>query len=826
MEFLLKWKGYPESENTWEPLSNLSCSKLLKQYMLKHRELSSTNLCTSTMSTSSSDSQAKKSGLNPARKPRKPEVAKGRNIAKKQSVKTKLPRKRSPCIPSNTKGRANAKNAKVIDRAICRPINHRNHHTTSNRIHHSQVSGESKKVTASAHSNIRTQAQTTAVTISSSIQDVDRIANSIRGDDSDNDSVVIARVDPPRYHLSPTTPTLSTFSLNHSQHLSPTELYFSIMSLKQQVSTNRYSSTSQSSPSCNSYTSNCQGLRRTDSGSSTTLSANSDTSATLTASSTRPSPLLDSPVSDNSFKLQLSSESGSAGECESPYKSTLGERINGASLPECPLRSHFELLTALSSNRAGTEPRDPGSQDILSKLSRKRSKKRLSTNSHRINNKVASTSRRGRMGPVPRPCQPVRNQLTSLQTKAAKEPIDSSSKAVGAQSHPIKVQQLPNNGHISVIFKFNGTCNRFVVQRHNSYVSIDDSDTDSSTDSSIVERINPSKPKIQRTRTSLLSTTNLLASSTECSKKAASRSSSTKRIARNGLLSTLVRTAHSVGDEDNENLSANDISLECEDSIHDSLASSLSFHPQQEPLSHPRLRSSSVLSTESVHYKQLLLNWQFELNRQRGGTDDIIFVENEIDRAMPPENFTYICSNKYGEGVPDPSLPDVRDSLCGCQCYHLGKRCGPRAPYCCSTLADVPFAYTPAGKVCVTPGTPIYECNSKCSCPMDCANRVVQHGRKIPLCIFRTVNRGWGVKTLQSIKANTFITEYVGEVITSEEAEKRGKTYDDEGETYLFDLDFDDDQMFTIDAKNYGNISHFFNHSVSALDHLYVLYSS
>ena len=99
---------------------------------------------------------------------------------------------------------------------------------------------------------------------------------------------------------------------------------------------------------------------------------------------------------------------------------------------------------------------------------------------------------------------------------------------------------------------------------------------------------------------------------------------------------------------------------------------------------------------------------------------------------------------------------------------------------------------------------------------MDCINRVVQHGRKIPLCIFRTDNRGWGVKTLQPIKANTFVTEYVGEVITSEEAEKRGRAYDEEGETYLFDLDFDDDQMFTIDAKKYGNISHFFNHSVSS----------
>ncbi len=46
------------------------------------------------------------------------------------------------------------------------------------------------------------------------------------------------------------------------------------------------------------------------------------------------------------------------------------------------------------------------------------------------------------------------------------------------------------------------------------------------------------------------------------------------------------------------------------------------------------------------------------------------------------------------------------------------------------------------------------------------------------LCIYRTDNGcGWGVKTLENIKKGTFVTEYVGEVITSEEAEERGKGY-------------------------------------------------
>lgn len=49
-------------------------------------------------------------------------------------------------------------------------------------------------------------------------------------------------------------------------------------------------------------------------------------------------------------------------------------------------------------------------------------------------------------------------------------------------------------------------------------------------------------------------------------------------------------------------------------------------------------------------------------------------------------------------------------------------------------------------------------------------------------------------------------------MITSEEAERRGQLYDNQGNTYLFDLDYDSDE-FTVDAARYGNVSHFVNHS-------------
>ena len=68
---------------------------------------------------------------------------------------------------------------------------------------------------------------------------------------------------------------------------------------------------------------------------------------------------------------------------------------------------------------------------------------------------------------------------------------------------------------------------------------------------------------------------------------------------------------------------------------------------------------------------------------------------------------------------------------------------------------------------------------------------------------------------MELIEKHQLVTEYVGEAITQEEAEERGKVYDSCGQTYLFDLDFNEGEcLYTLDAKKYGNISHFINHSV------------
>lgn len=50
--------------------------------------------------------------------------------------------------------------------------------------------------------------------------------------------------------------------------------------------------------------------------------------------------------------------------------------------------------------------------------------------------------------------------------------------------------------------------------------------------------------------------------------------------------------------------------------------------------------------------------------------------------------------------------------------------------------------------------------------------------------LFKTKHRGWGVKARHDIVMGQFVCEYVGELITDEEADER------EDDSYLFDLDY------------------------------------
>ncbi|KAJ2549495.1 hypothetical protein EV175_004428 [Coemansia sp. RSA 1933] len=180
-----------------------------------------------------------------------------------------------------------------------------------------------------------------------------------------------------------------------------------------------------------------------------------------------------------------------------------------------------------------------------------------------------------------------------------------------------------------------------------------------------------------------------------------------------------------------------------------------------------------------------------------------VTVVNTVDSVGCPKNFTYITENIFSNEVPRPCTP-----MFNCECK---TGCASECP-CMQELC-----YDANGRVQVPVSVPLLECGPLCTCGSGCRARVVQRGTHIEFEIRRFAQKGWGAITKRMIPRGTFIAEYVGEVISFEEAERRGLEDTAVGLTYLFDLDMacgsTEAADFSVDAKTHGNVSHFFNHS-------------
>lgn len=240
-------------------------------------------------------------------------------------------------------------------------------------------------------------------------------------------------------------------------------------------------------------------------------------------------------------------------------------------------------------------------------------------------------------------------------------------------------------------------------------------------------------------------------------------------------------------------------------------------------------------------------------------------LENNVDRTTPSLNFTFLTDYAFGEGVTpaawetrvgcEKCKPDMGQNigceytrLCGCLEYAAVdeaalERKDPvefeEYKIAKSTNGEMKTSWPkrfPYSKP--TPGrpqtlakhyretrNPIYECNDNCRCGPRCKSRLVQKGRQVPLTIFKTSNgRGWGVKSSEELIQGEFIDTYVGEVITDEEAKRRG---DDAGpikESYLYSLDkfvgdpfegtsLEPEDCYVVDGQYMGGPTRFINHS-------------
>ncbi|XP_023377613.1 histone-lysine N-methyltransferase SETDB1 [Pteropus vampyrus] len=162
------------------------------------------------------------------------------------------------------------------------------------------------------------------------------------------------------------------------------------------------------------------------------------------------------------------------------------------------------------------------------------------------------------------------------------------------------------------------------------------------------------------------------------------------------------------------------------------------------------------------------------------GKEDVpLSCVNEIDTTPPPQ-VAYSKERIPGKGVFINTGPEF---LVGCDCKD---GCRDKSKCACHQLTIQATACTPGGQINPNSGyqykrleeclpTGVYECNKRCNCdPNMCTNRLVQHGLQVRLQLFKTQNKGWGIRCLDDIAKGSFVCIYAGKILTDDFADKEG----------------------------------------------------
>ncbi|CAK1594383.1 unnamed protein product [Parnassius mnemosyne] len=207
---------------------------------------------------------------------------------------------------------------------------------------------------------------------------------------------------------------------------------------------------------------------------------------------------------------------------------------------------------------------------------------------------------------------------------------------------------------------------------------------------------------------------------------------------------------------------------------------------------------------------------------QEGDSGKVSSQKSKIDAAfsMAMEHAQRACEILKNASINDEESIDIASSLLPPHYVKLkvnkpcGSLCGKRVDIEESSLTQCecnPDEEDPCGlySQCLNRML-LTECGPSCRAGDRCNNRAFEKRLYPKLVPYRTPHRGWGLKTLEDIKAGQFVIEYVGELIDEEEFKRRMvRKHEIRDENYYF-LTLDKERM--IDAGPKGNLARFMNH--------------
>lgn len=182
----------------------------------------------------------------------------------------------------------------------------------------------------------------------------------------------------------------------------------------------------------------------------------------------------------------------------------------------------------------------------------------------------------------------------------------------------------------------------------------------------------------------------------------------------------------------------------------------------------------------------------FDRDISKGTENQPIAVVNTVDNDRPQNTYVYSPRRSAAPGVPlnlDPNFlaccdctDNCKNSLT-CSCQKLTSENLDVAPKFKKALKSRSYVHKSLLN-CISTG--IFECNSNCKCKASCNNRVVQGGTKVRLQLFKTLKKGWGVRTLDDIPKGSFVTTYAAQILNETIANVMAET---SGDDFLANLD-------------------------------------